>query len=250
MRPFSAALLRPVSRSWTYRQLTTAARVSSNGARVAVNQQRLWDTVHHTARWGSHEGGVRRLALTQEDKEVRDWFVGTTRDLGCEPKVDQVGNIFAIRPGQNDRLPPIGIGSHLDTQPAGGCYDGILGVQAGVEILKVLHENQLQTYAPLAVVNWTNEEGARFNTGMLGSAVWAGNLSLEDAYNHADPDGLLFGDELAKIGYLGAVQASHKANPLSAHFEYHIEQGPVLEEEKKSVGVVTGVQGMVSDLVL
>ncbi|KAF7186656.1 N-carbamoyl-L-amino-acid hydrolase [Pseudocercospora fuligena] len=192
-----------------------------------VKQQRLWDTIHETARWGAHEGGVRRLALTQEDKAVRDWFAETVQ-----------------KPGTNDQLRPIGIGSHLDTQPAGGCYDGILGVQAGVEILKVLHENQAQTFAPLAVINWTNEEGARFNTGMLGSAVWAGNLALQDAYDHKDPDGLFFKDELEKIGYLGPVPASFNANLLSAHFEYHIEQGPVLEDGRKSVGVVTGVQGM------
>jgi N-carbamoyl-L-amino-acid hydrolase len=210
-----------------------------------INQSRLWDTVHHTAQWGATpEGGVRRLALTAEDKAVREWFVQTVTQYGCSVKVDQMGNLFAIRPGSNKSLAPIGIGSHLDTQPAGGRYDGILGVQAGVEILKVLHENQHQTFAPIAVINWTNEEGARFNTGMLSSAVWAGQVSLEYAYNHVDPDGKTFKGELENIGFLGPVEASHEANPLSAHFEYHIEQGPILEDEKKSIGVVTGVQGM------
>ncbi|RFU28752.1 hypothetical protein B7463_g7577, partial [Scytalidium lignicola] len=212
---------------------------------LTVNQQRLWDTLHHTAQWGATpEGGVRRLTLTKEDKSVRDWFVDTVQQYGATVKIDEMGNLFAIRPGQNNDIAPIGIGSHLDTQPAGGRYDGILGVQAGIEILRVLHENEYSTYAPIAVINWTNEEGARFNTGMLSSAVWAGNVSLEDAYNHTDSDGKLFKDELENIGYLGPVRATHKANPLSAHFEYHIEQGPLLEDESKSVGVVTGVQGM------
>ncbi|EXJ70000.1 uncharacterized protein A1O5_07073 [Cladophialophora psammophila CBS 110553] len=196
-------------------------------------------------KWGATpEGGVRRLTLTKEDKAVRDWFVDTVQQYGATVKVDEMGNLFAVRPGQNSEIAPIGIGSHLDTQPAGGRYDGILGVQAGIEVLKVLHENNYTTYAPIAVIDWTNEEGARFNTGMLSSAVWAGNVSLEDAYNHTDSDGLRFKDELANIGYLGSVKATHTANPLSAHFEYHIEQGPLLEDEAKSVGVVTGVQGM------
>ncbi|KAH0840558.1 N-carbamoyl-L-amino acid hydrolase [Fonsecaea pedrosoi] len=223
----------------------TARHGLYSASTLTVNQQRLWDTLHHTAQWGATpEGGVRRLTLTPEDKAVRDWFVDTVQQYGATVKVDEMGNLFAIRPGQNNDIAPIGIGSHLDTQPAGGRYDGILGVQAGVEILKVLHENNYTTYAPIAVIDWTNEEGARFTTGMLSSAVWAGNVSLEDAYNHIDSDGLRFKDELAKIGYLGPVKATHTANPLSAHFEYHIEQGPVLEEDGKSVGVVTGVQGM------
>ncbi|OAP64703.1 hypothetical protein AYL99_00675 [Fonsecaea erecta] len=226
------------------RAFTSRNRLYS-ASTLTVNQQRLWDTLHHTAQWGATpEGGVRRLTLTPEDKAVRDWFVDTVQQYGATVKIDEMGNLFAIRPGQNNDIAPIGIGSHLDTQPAGGRYDGILGVQAGVEILKVLHENDYTTYAPIAVIDWTNEEGARFNTGMLSSAVWAGNASLEDAYNHIDADGLRFQDELAKIGYLGPVKATHTANPLSAHFEYHIEQGPVLEEDSKSVGVVTGVQGM------
>ncbi|KAH8694053.1 hypothetical protein BGW36DRAFT_301520 [Talaromyces proteolyticus] len=212
---------------------------------LAVNRQRLWDTLHYTAQWGdSKDGGVRRLALTEEDKAVREWFVQEAQKYGATVKVDEMGNLFAIRPGQNNDLPPIGIGSHLDTQPAGGRYDGILGVQAGLEILKVLHENDWTTHAPIAIINWTNEEGARFNTGMLSSAVWAGKATLEYAYNHVDPEGKTFKDELIKIGFQGPVKASYLANPLSAHFEYHIEQGPVLEDEKKAIGVVTGVQGM------
>lgn len=224
---------------------TFAVTSSDFAPAFKVNQERLWDTIHHTAQYSSSNvGGVKRLTLTDEDKSVREWFQRTTQEYGCTVKVDGVGNMFAIRPGQSSTLAPIGIGSHLDTQPAGGCYDGILGVQAGVEILKVLNENKIETYAPLAVVNWTNEEGARFNTGMLGSGVWGGQIDLQAAYDHNDADGKLFKDELQRIGFLGDTDPSHKANPLSAHFELHIEQGPVLEDTKRAAGVVNGVQGM------
>jgi N-carbamoyl-L-amino-acid hydrolase len=216
-----------------------------SGSGLSVNQTRLWDTIHHTAQWGATpEGGVRRLALTDLDKSVREWFVAEAKQYGCSVKIDQTGDIFAIRHGRDDDIPPIGIGSHLDTQPAGGRYDGILGVQAGLEILKVLEETGTETHAPLAVINWTNEEGARFTTGMLSSAVWAGNAILQEAYDHVDSEGLTFKGELERIGFLGDVEASYDKNPLSAHFEYHIEQGPFLEDEGKSIGVVTGVQGM------
>lgn len=233
------------TRFQTQREFSATSLIRAQTA-LTVNQDRLWDTIHHTAQWDAGTqppGGVKRLALTKEDKSVREWFVSTVQQYGAEVKIDQMGNIFAVRPGKSN-VPPIGIGSHLDTQPAGGRYDGILGVLAGVEILRILHEGNFETNAPIAVINWTNEEGARFNTGMLSSAVWADNVSLQEAYEHKDPDGLSFKDELQKIGFLGPVEASWKANPLSAHFEYHIEQGPVLEDEQKSVGVVTGVQGM------
>lgn len=206
---------------------------------------------------------MRRLALTHEDKAVRKWFADEAQKSGATVIIDEIGNQFAVRTGQNNDLPPIGIGSHLDTQPAGGRYDGILGVQAGLEILRVLHEKERSTYAPIAVISmkfitldhsqcscltvvsdWTNEEGARFKTGMLASAVWAGQAALEDAYAHTDPDGKTLEGELERIGYKGCIGASYDSNPLSAHFEYHIEQGPVLEDSNRSVGVVTGVQGM------
>lgn len=216
-----------------------------SGSGLSVNQTRLWDAIHHTAQWGATpEGGVRRLALTDLDKSVREWFVAEAKRYNCSVKIDQMGNIFAIRSGRRNDIPPIGIGSHLDTQPAGGRYDGILGVQAGLEILKVLEETGTETHAPLAVINWTNEEGARFTTGMLSSAVWAGNATLQEAYDHVDSEGLTLKGELERIGFLGEVEASFDKNPLSAHFEYHIEQGPFLEDEGKSIGVVTGVQGM------
>lgn len=261
LRPCPRLRSIPVGR----RALRVSSRSSAAQASLVVNQDRLWDTLHHTAQWGdSKDGGVRRLALTEEDKAVREWFVDEAAKCGATVKVDEMGNQFAIRPGRNNDLPPIGIGSHLDTQPAGGRYDGILGVQAGLELLKVLHENKHETYAPIAVVSkststqslflldkmltappdWANEEGARFKTGMLASAVWADQVTLEDAYNHLDTDGISYKEALEKIGFLGPVKASYKNNPLSAHFEYHIEQGPVLEDSNRSVGIVTGVQGM------
>ena len=159
----NASLLRRVSRPRALSSLLpppTHVRALSLSPRLAappsftVNQGRLWDTVHYTAQWGdSKDGGVRRLALTDEDKAVREWFVGEAQKYGATVRVDEMGNIFAVRPGQNNDLPPIGVGSHLDTQPAGGRYDGILGVQAGLEILKTLEENNHTTYAPIAVIS-------------------------------------------------------------------------------------------------
>ncbi|KAJ9602290.1 hypothetical protein H2200_013145 [Cladophialophora chaetospira] len=240
--------IRPPSHLRKYvRALATAADSSVPSYRV--NEKRLWESVHDTAKWGATpDGGIRRLALTDLDKAIREWFVSTVKFLGCNTKVDEMGNIFATRPGKSSSLPPIGIGSHLDTQPAGGRYDGILGVLAGVEILRVLEENGHQTLAPLAIIDWTNEEGARFNTGMVSSGVWSGRYALDFA--HALPaaedksKATTLKSELERIGFLGAMPASYKANPLSSHFELHIEQGPILEDEGKKVGIVTGVQSM------
>jgi len=133
------------------------------------------NSLHSDAcQWGATpDGGMNRVALNADDKHARDWFVQCTRRMGCTTKIDTMGNIFAIRPGKNNTLPPIAIGSHLDTQPTGGKYDGILGVVCGMEVLSVLHEHDVETFAPLAVVNWTNEEGARFPQAMCSSGVWA-----------------------------------------------------------------------------
>lgn len=214
-----------------------------------VNEKRLWNSIHHTAQWGATpDGGIKRLALTDLDKSVREWFVSTVESLECSVKIDEMGNIFATRPGTSSSLPPIGIGSHLDTQPAGGRYDGILGVLAGVEVLQVLKENRHETHAPIAVINWTNEEGARFNTGMVSSGVWSGRYTLEFAHTLPAAEDksktVTMKSELERIGFQGSVPASYEANPLSSHFELHIEQGPVLEDEGKKVGIVTGVQSM------
>ncbi|OQU98971.1 hypothetical protein CLAIMM_04679 [Cladophialophora immunda] len=205
----------------------------------------LEDTLQYSCQWGSTEdGGMDRLSGNDDDKSVRDWFIAETARYGCSHKIDTMGNIFAIRPGENNDLPPIGLGSHLDTQPTGGKYDGILGVNCALEVLKVLHENDVTTYAPLAVINWTNEEGARFPPAMLCSGVWAGVFSTEFGHACSSLDGTTMKKELERIGYIGNVTCSYEANPLTAHFEVHIEQGPILDEAHKAVGVVKGAQSI------
>ncbi|CAO1621274.1 unnamed protein product [Parajaminaea phylloscopi] len=234
---------------------TFAARALSRGLRI--NADRLNATLHETCQWGqahrygaaSTETGMRRLTLSDSDKQVRDWFVQETEKLGCRVTVDQMGNIFASRPGRKE-APPTAMGSHLDTQPSGGRYDGILGVQAALETLRVLHENDIETEYPVAAINWTNEEGARFPQSVVSSQVWAGKVSLQDAWNLRETPALAEDparlrtqkEELERIGYLGSTECSYKGYPLAAHFELHIEQGPILESKGKKVGVVQGGQ--------
>ncbi|EPE09328.1 n-carbamoyl-l-amino acid hydrolase [Ophiostoma piceae UAMH 11346] len=188
--------------------------------------------------------GEHRLTGNDDDKKVREWFIEETKKCGCSITVDAMGNIFAVRPGINNDIPPIGIGSHLDTQPTGGRYDGILGVTTGVEVLKTIHANNITTYAPLAIIDWTNEEGARFPPAMLASGVWGGAFTTEYGQSRTDSDGITLGDELKRIGFLGETPCSYEANPLSAHFEVHIEQGPVLDAAEEAVGVVRGIQSI------
>ncbi|ANB15319.1 putative beta-alanine synthase [Sugiyamaella lignohabitans] len=212
-----------------------------------VNSTRIWDTLHESCQWGATpDGGMNRVTLNDDDKRVREWFILEGKKLGCQIKIDQMGTIFLIRAGEDNSIAPIAIGSHLDTQPSGGRYDGIVGVHTGLEILRTFHENNYVTYAPICVVNWTNEEGARFPKTMVSSGVWSGQISLEDAYNVEDINnpGLFFGKELEKIGYKGEVPASYKDNPLSAHFEVHIEQGTRLETAGLDIGIVSGVKGI------
>ncbi|KAL1602360.1 hypothetical protein SLS60_005776 [Paraconiothyrium brasiliense] len=187
-----------------------------------------------------------RLTLSQEDKQVRDWLVAECKSLGCEVKVDQIGNIFATRPGSVKGVKPIAMGSHLDTQPAGGRYDGILGVQSALEVLRTLHDNNVTTHLPIALVNWTNEEGARFPGAMMASGVWSthSSTSLEACWELQDKEGIRMKQALEDIGYLGETKADYRENGLECHFELHIEQGPLLEKEGKTVGIVTSVQGM------
>ncbi|CAM1510780.1 Fc.00g082930.m01.CDS01 [Cosmosporella sp. VM-42] len=186
---------------------------------------------------------MSRLALSDSDKKVRDWFVETTKSLGCDVTIDAMGNIFAVRPGRRSDGAPTFAGSHLDTQPSGGRYDGILGVLAGIEMLKVLHENDVETEFPVGVVNWTNEEGARFPISMMSSGVWAGKIPIDQAYALKEVGGsATVKSELERIGYLGETPASYKSTPMAAHFELHIEQGPVLERGSRKIGVVQGVQ--------
>ncbi len=208
-----------------------------------TNAERMNATLQSSCEWGSTpDGGMNRLALNDDDARVRQWFISAAKALGCAVSLDAMGNIFAVRPGRR-ALPPIAVGSHLDTQPTGGRYDGILGVLAGVEILAALHDAQYETDYPLAVVVWTNEEGARFVPSCLGSGVYAGAMSVEYGHARTDAAGVSVRSELERHGMLGALGASHTANPLSAHFELHIEQGPVLFEAGRPVAPVKGVQG-------
>ena len=190
---------------------------------------------------GTPKGGIKRLTVSDEDKRVRDWFKTECEKLGCVVQVDEVGNMFATRAGKKNIL-PIAMGSHLDTQPTGGKFDGVLGVLGALEALRSLVDIGYETNAPIMIVNWTNEEGSRFSPAMLCSGVYAGVFTPEFAYSREDRAGVKLGDELVRIGYKG----EHKAGAVkfSSMFELHIEQGPILEAEDKMIGVVTGVQGM------
>lgn len=210
---------------------------------IRINGDRLLQRMADMAQIGATpKGGVNRVALSDEDKIGRDLFVQWCRELGCTIQVDQMGNIFARRAGKNNDLPPIMMGSHLDSQPTGGKFDGVYGVLAGLEVLETLNDNAIITEPPLELVSWTNEEGARFTPAMIGSGVFAGEFSLEYGLGRLDKAGLSLGQELQRIGYAGDVPMGGR--PIQAAFELHIEQGPILEIENKTIGVVTGVQGI------
>jgi len=210
---------------------------------LTIDPQKLWDTIMETARFGAtQKGGIKRLTLSDDDKRVRDWFKAACEGLGCTVKVDAVGNMFATRPGKRADLLPIALGSHLDTQPTGGKFDGVLGVLGALEALRTLVSSGYETNAPIMLVNWTNEEGSRFAPAMLCSGVYAGVFTPDFAYERTDRDGVRLDDELARIGYRGTDPVG--AHKFQAMFELHIEQGPILEAEGKQIGVVTGVQGM------
>ena len=215
----------------------------SSTSNLTINAQRLWDSLMETAQIGAtSKGGIKRLTLSDEDRRVRDWFKTECEKLGCTVLIDEVGNMFATRRGRRPDVPPIAMGSHLDTQPTGGKFDGVLGVLGALEALRTLVDLGYETNAPIMIVNWTNEEGSRFAPAMLCSGVYAGVFSSDYAWSRQDREGKTFGDELTRIGYKGI----HKSGSIrfSALFELHIEQGPVLEAENKTIGVVTGVQGM------
>lgn len=209
---------------------------------LKIDAARLWDTLHETAKFGgTAKGGVRRLTLSQEDKQVRDWLKAQAAALGCTLTIDSAGNMFVHRAGKNSSKAPIAFGSHLDTQPTGGKYDGILGVLAGLEVLRTLHAMNYQTEHPLLLINWTDEEGSRYSPAMLGSGVFAGIFDQNYADTRVDGDGISFAQAIEAIGYRGTDAPPHT---LSAYFELHIEQGPILEAENRDIGVVTLVQGI------
>ncbi|MET0445946.1 MAG: Zn-dependent hydrolase [Pseudorhodoplanes sp.] len=210
---------------------------------LSIDPDRLWDDIVETSSiGGTAKGGICRLTLTDDDRRVRDWFAARAQEIGCTLTVDDMGNMFARRAGRRDDIPPIAMGSHLDTQPTGGKFDGVLGVLSALEALRTLHAAGYETHAPIEVVNFTNEEGSRFAPAMIASAVFAGVFQRDYAVNQKDRAGISFGDALEKIGYRGPQTCGE--HPLSAFFELHIEQGPILEREEKDIGVVTGVQGI------
>lgn len=187
------------------------------------------------------KGGVARLALTDLDRAGRDWVVAQAREAGLSIVVDQIGNVFMRRAGRDENLPPVMAGSHIDTQPTGGKFDGNYGVLAGLEVIRTLNERAIVTEAPLEVVVWTNEEGSRFVPVMMGSGVFCGAFGLDHAYAARDTEGRSVGDELARIGYRGTqVPGRH---PAACYFEAHIEQGPVLEDAATVIGAVEGALG-------
>jgi N-carbamoyl-L-amino-acid hydrolase len=209
---------------------------------LRINGPRLWSSLKEMARIGATpKGGVNRLTLTDLDRESRDLFGRWCREAGCTVSVDRIGSMFARRKGADENLPPVMIGSHLDTQPTGGKFDGALGVMGALEIVRTLNDLDIRTRHPIEVCMWTNEEGSRFAPAMTASGVFAGVLRLEDALRVQDVDGREFGAELARIGYAGEVPVGGR--PVRALFELHIEQGPILEEEGIDIGIVTAANG-------
>ncbi|MDG5821393.1 M20 family metallo-hydrolase [Natronococcus sp. A-GB7] len=211
---------------------------------IDINRDRLVEAMNKQASiGGTANGGLHRLALSDADKEVRDWFVDQLNALGMNVRIDEIGNIFGRRAGTDPTAPPVLVGSHLDSQPNGGIYDGQLGVIGALEILRTLEDKGIETSRPIEIVNWTNEEGARFQPGLQGSGVWSGEFNLEIEYERTDRNGARLVDELERIGYRGDVPAE-PAEDYEAYFELHIEQGPYLEANDKHVGVVTGIVGL------
>jgi N-carbamoyl-L-amino-acid hydrolase len=210
---------------------------------LRVNGGRLRATIEELAHiGGTPGGGMHRLALTDEDKQARDLFVQWLKEFGLEITIDEMGNIFGKQKGRNPQLPMVLSGSHLDTQPKGGRFDGILGVMGALEALRTIHENHIDTKRTIAIVDWTDEEGTRFAPAMLGSGVWAGHFDRDWAYSRADLSGRSFGEALEKIGYRGKAPA--RRWPVHAYYEFHIEQGPVLEKVGKRIGVPKGILGI------
>ena len=217
--------------------------MAAPAANMKVDGDRLWDSLMEMAKIGPGiAGGNNRQTVTDEDAEGRALFQKWCEDAGCTMGVDEMGTMFMRREGADPDALPVYVGSHLDTQPTGGKYDGVLGVLGGLEIVRTLNDLGIKTKHPIVVTNWTNEEGTRFAPAMLASGVFAGRHELDWAYDRTDANGKKFGDELARIGWKGDEKVG--ARDMHAFFELHIEQGPILEAEGKDIGVVTHGQGL------
>ncbi len=221
--------------------MTTATAIDID--KVRINGDRLWASLMELAQIGATpKGGVCRLTLTDLDKQGRDLVLGWAKEAGMTITIDKIGNGFMRRAGRNNSLPPIMTGSHIDTQPTGGKFDGNYGVLAGIEVVRTLNDLGIETEAPIEVAFWTNEEGSRFVPVMMGSGVFAKAFTLEHAYAATDTEGKSVKGELERIGYIGEQEPGD--HPIGAYFETHIEQGPVLEDHGKTIGIVTGVLGI------
>ncbi|HKX18810.1 MAG TPA: Zn-dependent hydrolase [bacterium] len=210
---------------------------------VRVNRDRLWSSLMAMAEIGkTPTGGVRRLALSDADRDARDRLATWLREAGLAVRVDDLGNMYGRRAGSDTGAAPVVFGSHLDTVPTGGRFDGVLGVMGALETVRALNDAEVRTRAPLEIVNWTNEEGARFAPAMLASGVVSGRFTCEEAYAARDDGGRTFGEELARIGYRGGVD--HRLRACAAYLELHVEQGPVLERARSQIGIVEGIEGI------
>jgi beta-ureidopropionase / N-carbamoyl-L-amino-acid hydrolase len=215
-------------------------KIASN---LQIDSGRLWDTIHETAKFGATpKGGVRRLTLGPEDKQVRDWFRAACEAAGLDVHVDALGSMFALRKGRDMSKPPVGLGSHLDTQPTGGKFDGVLGTLAALEVVRTLNDAGIETEMPVCIVNWTNEEGSRFAPAMMASAAYAGDFTTDDILSRKDADGVTVAEALDSIGYRG--ESAVGTQKFTSFVELHIEQGPILEAEAKTIGVVDSGQGV------
>tara|TARA_B100002003_G_scaffold92980_1_gene86704 strand:- start:10782 stop:12032 length:1251 start_codon:yes stop_codon:yes gene_type:complete len=210
---------------------------------LRINRDRLWSTLMEMAAIGAtRKGGCNRQALTTLDKAGRELFISWCKEIGCEIRWDEIGNIFARYPGADPEAGAVLMSSHLDTQPTGGKFDGVYGVLGGLEVLRTIHESNITPAHSLEVAVWTNEEGARFSPACMGSGVWSGNLDIDTILQVTDKDGISVADALETSGFKGLIKA--QPHNIAAAIELHIEQGPVLEKQQKDVGIVTGIQGL------
>src|ERR1700694_4827351 len=215
-------------------------KIASN---LQIDSARLWDTIHETAKFGATpKGGVRRLPPGPRNKQWRDWFHPACEAAGLEVRVDALGSMFGLRKGRDMSKPPVGLGSHLDTQPTGGKFDGVLGTVAALEVVRTLNDAGIETETPICIVNWTNEEGSRFAPATMASAAYAGDYTADNILARTDSAGVTVGEALDAIGYRGAESAG--ARKFGDFVDLHIEQGPLLEAENKTIGVVDRGQGI------